>query len=168
MTAVAAAVDVAKAAEVEAAVATAERQFGALHVVFNNAGIFPGADGSPVDTPEDVWDQVMTVNLKGVFLGCKYGIPALLRAGGGLVLLPQIFAERLGPALRVAGVLGRQVSRTLELFDAVLRFLRRAGALLALPLRLLRGTACLLRFHAPTLKLLRVLLSCDGTSASSS
>ena len=63
-------VDVARAAEVEAAIAEAERTFGALHVLFNNAGIFPDEDGLPVDTPEAVWEHVIDVNLKGVFLGC--------------------------------------------------------------------------------------------------
>jgi len=92
------AVDVAKAAEVEAAVAGAEREYGALHVLFNNAGIFPGEDGSPVDTPEDVWDRVMDVNLKGVFLGCKYGIPALLRAGGGSIVNTASFVAVMGAA----------------------------------------------------------------------
>ena len=91
-------VDVSVAAEVEAAVAAAESRFGALHVLFNNAGIFPGADGSPVDTPEDVWDQVMNVNLKSVFLGCKYGIPALLRAGGGSIVNTASFVAVMGAA----------------------------------------------------------------------
>jgi NAD(P)-dependent dehydrogenase (short-subunit alcohol dehydrogenase family) len=93
-----AAVDVAVAAQMEAAVAAAEQAFGALHVLFNNAGIFPGADGSPVDTPEDVFDLVMQVNLKGVFLGCKYGIPALLRAGGGSIINTASFVAVMGAA----------------------------------------------------------------------
>jgi len=92
------AVDVAIAAQVEAAVAEAERAYGGLHVLFNNAGIFPAADGSPVDTPEDVFDQVMRVNLKGVFLGCKYGIPALLRAGGGSIINTASFVAVVGAA----------------------------------------------------------------------
>jgi NAD(P)-dependent dehydrogenase (short-subunit alcohol dehydrogenase family) len=92
------AVDVAVAAQVEAAVAEAEQSYGRLHVLFNNAGIFPGADGSPVDTPEDVFDQVMRVNLKGVFLGCKYGIPALLRAGGGAIINTASFVAVMGAA----------------------------------------------------------------------
>jgi len=91
-------VDVAVAAEVEAAVAEAEAAFGALHVLFNNAGIFPDGDASPVDTDEDVWDHVMAVNLKGVFLGCKYGLPALLRAGGGSIVNTASFVAVLGAA----------------------------------------------------------------------
>jgi NAD(P)-dependent dehydrogenase (short-subunit alcohol dehydrogenase family) len=90
--------DVAKSDDVADAVAEAERAFGALHVVFNNAGIFPDADGSPVDTEEAVWDQVMSVNLKGVFLGCKHGIPALLRAGGGSIINTASFVAVVGAA----------------------------------------------------------------------
>ena len=67
-------------------------------MLFNNAGIFPAQDGSPVDTPEDVFDLVMNVNLKGVFLGCKYGIPALLRAGGGSIINTASFVAVMGAA----------------------------------------------------------------------
>ena len=90
--------DVSRADEVEAAVARAEREYGSLHVLFNNAGIFPAADGSPLDTPEAVWDQVMEVNLKGVFLGCRFGIPALLRAGGGSIINTASFVAVVGAA----------------------------------------------------------------------
>jgi len=90
--------DVSRGADLEAAVAAAERHFGALHVLFNNAGIFPAKDGSPVDTPDEVFDQVIAVNLKGVFLGCKYGIPALLRAGGGSIINTASFVAVLGAA----------------------------------------------------------------------
>jgi len=90
--------DVARGDDLRAAVETAERRFGALHVLFNNAGIFPAQDGSPVDTPEEVFDQVMLVNLKGVFLGCKHGIPALLRAGGGSIINTASFVAVLGAA----------------------------------------------------------------------
>ena len=92
------AADVARAADVEAAVAAAEHEYGALQVLFNNAGVFPGKDSSPVDTPEDVWDLVMNVNLKGVFLGCKYGIPALERAGGGSIINTASFVAVMGAA----------------------------------------------------------------------
>jgi NAD(P)-dependent dehydrogenase (short-subunit alcohol dehydrogenase family) len=92
------AVDVSKSDEVAAAVAEAEQAFGALHVLFNNAGVFPEGDGSPVDTGEDVWDRVIAVNLKGVFLGCKHGIPALLRAGGGAIVNTASFVAVMGAA----------------------------------------------------------------------
>jgi NAD(P)-dependent dehydrogenase (short-subunit alcohol dehydrogenase family) len=90
--------DVARAADVEMMVRFAERRFGALHVLFNNAGIFPDEDGSVVDTEEAVFDRVIAVNLKSVFLGCKYGIPALLRAGGGSVINTASFVAVLGAA----------------------------------------------------------------------
>jgi NAD(P)-dependent dehydrogenase (short-subunit alcohol dehydrogenase family) len=90
--------DVSRAADVEASIAAAESAFGALDIVFNNAGIFPADDGNPVDTPEAVWDQVMAVNLKGVFLGCKYGIPALQRAGGGAIVNTASFVAVMGAA----------------------------------------------------------------------
>lgn len=91
-------VDVTKGAEVAAMIAYAEKEFGALHVLFNNAGIFPDDDGSVVDTDEAIFDLVMNVNLKGVFLGCKYGIPALLRAGGGSIINTASFVAVMGAA----------------------------------------------------------------------
>lgn len=90
--------DVSRAGDAEAMVAFAERELGALHVMFNNAGIFPDDDGSVVDTSEAVFDLVMNVNLKGVFLGCKYGIPALLRAGGGSIINTASFVAVMGAA----------------------------------------------------------------------
>lgn len=90
--------DVSKAADAEAMIAFAEKECGALHVLFNNAGIFPDKDGSVVDTDEAVFDLVMNVNLKGVFLGCKYGVPALLRAGGGSIINTASFVAIMGAA----------------------------------------------------------------------
>ena len=78
--------DVTRAAEVQAMLAFAERTYGGVHVLFNNAGIMPDGDGSILDTEEDVFNQVIAVNLKGVFLGCKHGIPAVLRSGGGSII----------------------------------------------------------------------------------
>jgi NAD(P)-dependent dehydrogenase (short-subunit alcohol dehydrogenase family) len=92
------ATDVSRSGDLAAAVAEAERSFGALHVVFNNAGIFPARDGSPVETDETVWDRVMEVTLKGVFLGCKHAIPALLRAGGGSIVNTASFVAVMGAA----------------------------------------------------------------------
>ncbi|HEX7808162.1 MAG TPA: SDR family NAD(P)-dependent oxidoreductase, partial [Thermoanaerobaculia bacterium] len=80
------AADISKAKDAEAMVAFAEKEFGALHIAFNNAGIFHPNDESVTNTTEDIWDMVIDVNLKGVFLGCKYQVPALLRAGGGSII----------------------------------------------------------------------------------
>jgi NAD(P)-dependent dehydrogenase (short-subunit alcohol dehydrogenase family) len=92
------AADVSRARDVAAAVAEAERRFGALHVLFNNAGIFPAGDGLPEETDEEVFDRVVAVNLKGVFFGCKYGIPALRRAGGGSIVNTASFVALMGAA----------------------------------------------------------------------
>src|SRR5262245_29050826 len=91
--------DISKAKDCEAMVAFAEEQFGALHVAFNNAGIFDAADESVTNTAEDVWDRVIDINLKGVFLGCKYEIPALLRAGGGSIINTASFVAVMGAAV---------------------------------------------------------------------
>jgi len=92
-------VDVSKACEVQAMIAFAEDTYGKLDVLFNNAGISPSQDGSVLDTQEDVWDWVMAVNLKGVFLGCHYGIPALLRSGGGVIINTASFVALMGAAV---------------------------------------------------------------------
>ncbi len=90
--------DVSKAEAVKNMIAHAEETFGNLNVLFNNAGIFPDDDGSVVDTEEDIWNLVMNVNLKSVFFGCKYGIPALLRAGGGTIVNTASFVALVGAA----------------------------------------------------------------------
>ena len=90
--------DVSNANEVQAMIQHAEDTLGELNVLFNNAGIFPDKDGSVLDTEEDVWDLVMQVNLNGVFLGCKYGIPALQRAGGGSIINTASFVALMGAA----------------------------------------------------------------------
>lgn len=90
--------DVARAADCAAMVTAAEQAFGRLDVLFNNAGVMLHADGGAVDTDEAVWDATMDVNAKGVFLGCKYGIPALLRAGGGSIINTASFVAVMGAA----------------------------------------------------------------------
>lgn len=82
------AADVSKAGEVEALIKAAIDAYGALHVLYNNAAIWAarGLDNFVTELSEDGWDQVININLKGVFLCCKYGIPALIEAGGGSVI----------------------------------------------------------------------------------
>ncbi|MEP6625286.1 MAG: glucose 1-dehydrogenase [Acidimicrobiia bacterium] len=91
-------VDVANAEQVEAMVQFSMTRFGALDVLYNNAGIFPADDGGATETPEPTWDRVMEVNLKGVWLGCKYGIPAMLASGGGSIVNVASFVALMGAA----------------------------------------------------------------------
>ena len=79
-------------------IAAAEATYGKLDILFNNAGISHAADDDAVNTSEAVWDLTMAVNVKGVFLGCKYGIPALQRAGGGSIINTASFVALLGAA----------------------------------------------------------------------
>ena len=91
-------VDVANPDQVSAMVDFAMTRFGALNVLYNNAGIFPADDGGVTETPEPTWDRVMEVNLKGVWLGCKYGIPAMLASGGGSIVNVASFVALMGAA----------------------------------------------------------------------
>ena len=89
--------DISQAADCARMVEQSESHFGKLDILFNNAGISHIDDGG-LETEEAVWDLTMNVNLKGVFLGCKYGIPALVRAGGGSVINTASFVALLGAA----------------------------------------------------------------------
>jgi NAD(P)-dependent dehydrogenase (short-subunit alcohol dehydrogenase family) len=90
--------DVSVAADADRMVAETVRAFGGLHVLYNNAGIFPADDGGVLDTPETTWDTVMAVNLKGVWLGCKAGIPAMVDGGGGSIVNVASFVAIVGAA----------------------------------------------------------------------
>ena len=91
-------VDVPSAESVEAMYrATAER-YGGVDVLYNNAGIMPDDDASILDTDVDAWQRVQDVNVKGVFLCCKYGIPHLLARGGGSVINVASFVALMGAA----------------------------------------------------------------------
>jgi len=92
------AADVSKAKDAQGMVRFAEKIYGKLNVVFNNAGVFHPNDDSVTNTTEEIWDLVINVNLKGVFLGCKYAIPALQRAGGGSIINTASFVAILGAA----------------------------------------------------------------------
>src|SRR3954454_22243144 len=79
-------------------VAVAEATFGKLDVLFNNAGVMLDGDDDTVTTDEAVWDVTMNINAKGVFFGCKYGVPALRRAGGGAIVNTASFVAVVGAA----------------------------------------------------------------------
>lgn len=88
--------DVAKEADVKEAVKTSVRAYGKIDCLYNNAGIFPSDDHSVTDTEERVWDKVLAVNVKGVYLVCKHGIPELLSAGGGSIINVASFVALVG------------------------------------------------------------------------
>lgn len=90
--------DVSRADDCTAMVDTAVRAYGGLHVLYNNAGIFPSDDGGVLDTPEDTWERVMAVNLRGVWLGCRAGIPAMVDSGGGSIVNVASFVALVGAA----------------------------------------------------------------------
>ena len=130
--------DVSKAVDCERMVQTAEATFGKLNVLFNNAGISHGDDDDSVNTTEDVWDLTFQINVKGVFLGCKYGIPALRRAGGGSVINTASFVATLGaatPQLAYTASKGAVLSMTRELAAIHARENIRVNALCPGPLR---------------------------------
>jgi NAD(P)-dependent dehydrogenase (short-subunit alcohol dehydrogenase family) len=93
------AADISKAKECEAMVAFAEKTCGKLDIIFNNAGIFHAKDESVTNTPEDIWDMVIDINLKGVFFGCQAAIPAMQRAGGGSIINTASFVAVMGAAV---------------------------------------------------------------------
>lgn len=80
------AADVSDPAQVEAYVRRAMEAHGRIDVFFNNAGI-EGAVGPIVDYPIEMFDKVMAVNVRGVFLGLKYVIPAMAKGGGGSIII---------------------------------------------------------------------------------
>lgn len=124
--------DVSRATDVEHLVRTAQKTYGKLDVMFNNAGIFPDADGSVVDTSEQVWDLVMNVNLKGVFLGCKYAVPAMLAGGGGSIINVASFVALMGaavPQIAYTASKGGVLSMTREIAVEFARKNIRANAL---------------------------------------
>jgi NAD(P)-dependent dehydrogenase (short-subunit alcohol dehydrogenase family) len=130
--------DVSKAADCEQMVAAAEKKFGKLHVLFNNAGIMHAKDDDAVSTSEEIWDLTLDINAKGVFLGCKYGIPALKRAGGGSVINTASFVAKMGaatPQIAYTASKGAVLSMTRELAVIHARQNIRVNALCPGPLK---------------------------------
>jgi NAD(P)-dependent dehydrogenase (short-subunit alcohol dehydrogenase family) len=130
--------DVSKGADAEGMVRAAEESFGRLDVLFNNAGISHARDDDAVATEEEVWDLTMNINLKGVFLGCKHGIPALRRAGGGSIINTASFVAILGaatPQLAYTASKGGVLAMTRELAVIHARENIRVNALCPGPLR---------------------------------
>ena len=130
--------DVSKAADCARMVAEAEAKYGKLTVIFNNAGISHADDDDAMNTTEAVWDLTFAVNVKGVFFGCKYGIPALRRAGGGSIINTASFVALLGaatPQLAYTASMGAVLSMSRELAAIHARENIRVNALCPGPLQ---------------------------------
>lgn len=111
--------DAGSATEHEELVAQIMRQFGRLDVACNNAGI--GGESAPTaDYPLEAWEQVLRLNLSGVFYGCKYQIAAMLKSGGGSIVNMASILGAVGFAGSAAyvaakhGVLGLTKAAALE------------------------------------------------------
>ena len=86
--AVAVAGDVAVEADVQRMIGEGVKKFGALHILYNNAGVlWKDRDRSVLETDDKWWDRVMAINLKSVFWVTKHGIPHLRTAGGGSIIM---------------------------------------------------------------------------------
>ena len=130
--------DVSQANECQQMIAAAEKQFGRLNVLFNNAGIMHSQDDDVISTEEKIWDLTMNINAKGVFFGCKYGIPALRRAGGGSIINTASFVALLGaatPQIAYTASKGAVLALTRELAVGHAREKIRVNALCPGPLR---------------------------------
>ena len=85
-TAIPVAADVSAEEDVRAAVATTVRELGGLHVLYNNAGVWIPGDGAVTELDLGAWERTLAVNLTGVMLMCRHGIPVIVDAGGGSVI----------------------------------------------------------------------------------
>jgi NAD(P)-dependent dehydrogenase (short-subunit alcohol dehydrogenase family) len=94
------AVNVVEPTQVQAMVEQARKSFGRIDILCNNAGI--GSTTNVVDQNPDEWDRVMAVNVKSVFLGCKYAIPLMLAQGSGVIINTASVAGMVGIMNRAA------------------------------------------------------------------
>jgi NAD(P)-dependent dehydrogenase (short-subunit alcohol dehydrogenase family) len=79
--------DCANSADVQAMIARTEMLYGGLHVLYNNASVYlDQIDGPVTELAEETWTKILAINLNSVFLCCKYGLPLMLRSGGGAII----------------------------------------------------------------------------------
>ena len=131
--------DVSKAAEVEALVAQAVKRYGKLNFAFNNAGIEGQAFVPLAKYSEATWDQVIDINLKGVFLSMKYELPHILESKGAIVNMASVAGlsgGRLGCAYYASkhGVVGLTKAAAIEYADKGVRINAVAPAVIQTPL----------------------------------
>ena len=78
--------DVTEPESLERAIRSAVDKFGGLHILHNNAGGSTAADNTAVEAPLDEFWRAIKLDLYGTFLGCRFGIPAIVKSGGGTVI----------------------------------------------------------------------------------
>jgi NAD(P)-dependent dehydrogenase (short-subunit alcohol dehydrogenase family) len=130
--------NIAKAKHCQRMIEFTENEYGALHILFNNAGIMHKDDGNAESTEEGVWDLTMNINVKGVFLGCKFGIPLMKKSGGGSIINTASFVAHLGaatPQLAYTASKGAVLAMSRELAVIHARENIRVNALSPGPLR---------------------------------
>ena len=121
------ATDVTRADQVEKLVDTAVARWGRLDCAFNNAGIEGAAFVPTTGYPEPAWDEVIDINLKGVFLAMKYQIPAMLATGKGAIVNMSSVAGQIGGTLGIAyyaskhGVIGATKAAAIEFASSGIR-----------------------------------------------
>ena len=114
------ATDVSKSSDVKAMVAACISEYGRIDFAINNAGIEGSAMTPTVDYEEEVWDRVIDINLKGVFLCMKYEIPEMLKQGQGAIVNMSSVAGLVGGKIGVAyyaskhGVIGATKAAAIE------------------------------------------------------
>jgi NAD(P)-dependent dehydrogenase (short-subunit alcohol dehydrogenase family) len=111
-------VDVTDDGSVAALFGLAEEHFGRVDVVFNNAGVMLPGDDDATTTSDEVIDRTLAINVKGVIHGCRHGIPALRRAGGGSIINTASFVASVGaatPQIAYTASKGAVLSLTREL-----------------------------------------------------
>lgn len=94
------AVDVTQPEQVRAMIAAAQTRYGRVDILCNNAGI--GSTTDVVECEPDEWDRVMTVNVKSVYLGCKYVVPLMIEQGGGVIVNTASVAGMVGLVKRAS------------------------------------------------------------------
>lgn len=124
--------DVTDEQSVQAAVQHAVETFGGLHVLYNNAGVMLGDDDGPVNTSIATYNLTMDINVKGVLLGCRYAIPAMLASGGGSIVNVASFVAHMGaatPQIAYTASKGAVLAMTREIAAIYARQGIRANAL---------------------------------------
>ena len=126
------AVDVTDDASVANGVAHAIETFGALHVLYSNAGISPADDDGPENTSDATWTDVLDVNVVGIARCCRHAIPAMLASGGGSIVNVASFVAHMGaatPQIAYTASKGAVVAMTREIATFYARRGIRANAL---------------------------------------